>query len=116
MWTPQTFLFQDKEDAMDFYQANVPDLTDEDNRAVRITMSNGEMIKQVGGYYDGDGCCAKRPYGLVITEQQIPTPPSELFQHGYKTRSTYVALQYAAKRREAEERKAEEHKAKTTVT
>lgn len=66
MWIPESRVFSKKEDAYAYYQSIAPRLDDADNRAERIVYENGESIKQVHGYLDGDGTCAKRPVGAVI--------------------------------------------------
>jgi hypothetical protein len=66
MWIPESRVFFKKEDAYAYYHSVAPRLDDEDNRAERIVYKNGEAIKQIHGYLDGDGTCAKRPVGAVI--------------------------------------------------
>lgn len=75
MWVPKTYIFMNKEEAFKFYKDHSPSLEDTNNRAeIQLpSLSDDyiECIMQVHGYFDGDGTCAKRPYGAKISCHRV---------------------------------------------
>ncbi len=83
MWTPKSKIFINYEDAYNYFLSQAPSLNDEYNKASKYRNSNYniedttnnyiiiENIVQIAGYHNGDGNCAKRPYGAVIARSII---------------------------------------------
>ena len=83
MWTPQSYLFVKYEDAYSYFLKVAPPLDNEWNKAEKFINSsyNTEDITnnyiiienrvQISGYHCGEGNCAKRPEGAVISRSII---------------------------------------------
>lgn len=78
LWTPNTKLFSNYEDAYSYFLKISPPLDDEDNKAEQFRNNQYEeedinqcidieVRVQIAGYHSGQGAtCAKRPQGVVI--------------------------------------------------
>lgn len=78
LWTPNTKLFSNYEDAYAYFLKISPSLDDEDNKAHQFRNNQYEEEDidkcvyietrvQIAGYHSGEGgTCAKRPQGVVI--------------------------------------------------
>ena len=83
LWTPENRVFVNYDDAYCYFLKVAPSLDDEYNRAEKYINSsyNHEDIKkdyilienrvQIYGYHSGEGNCAKRPFGAVISRSII---------------------------------------------
>lgn len=87
MWTPRSRVFTIYEDAYKNFLAVSPTLDDHNNnRATLEAITRADYDEKVSkkevyivietrvhtpGYLDGDGTCAKRPYGAVISATRI---------------------------------------------
>lgn len=83
MWTPESKIFVNYEDAYSYFLKAAPDLDDESNKAKQFINSNFndtditkdciaiENRVQIGGYDCGEGNYAKRPLGAVISRSII---------------------------------------------
>lgn len=76
VWPPKTKVFTNYDTAYAYFLQIAPRLDDPDNKAEqKVNKFSREEHKdyvriehrvQLQGYLDGDGTCAKRPYGAVI--------------------------------------------------
>ena len=85
MWTPQTKLFINYEEAYNYFLKISPLLNDEENIAEQYINSkynhdnlDDEYIVienrvQTAGYLEGNENCAKRPEGVVIARSRLKT-------------------------------------------
>ena len=81
MWTPESKIFVNYEDAYSYFLKVAPDLDDESNKAQQFINSKDKDITKdyivienrvhIGGYDCGEDNCAKRPEGAVISRSII---------------------------------------------
>lgn len=83
MWTPNSEIFVNYDEAYTYFLSISPSLIDKENKAViyvnekyndENTSTDYIIIEnrvQIAGYCNGDGYCAKRPEGVVIAKSII---------------------------------------------
>lgn len=81
MWIPQSKLFDNYSIAYEYFLKCSPPLDDLYNKATQYLNIDVDQDKeyivienrvQIAGYHYGDtGCCAKRPYGVVIAQSLL---------------------------------------------
>lgn len=86
VWPAKSRTFKLFKDAYDYFLHVAPPLHDPDNKATRrvreehniqLDLASGEAFvvfeyrTQDAGYYEGDACCAKRPYGAVLAASRV---------------------------------------------
>ncbi len=85
MWIPKSNIFVNYEDAYSYFLDVAPPLNDESNKAKQFINNKYddknitkdyiviENRVQIAGYHSGDGNCAKRPSGAVISRSIVLT-------------------------------------------
>jgi hypothetical protein len=72
LWIPETWVYNNYNEAYDKYLYVRPDPNDKENIATIIRLDNGdEACIQDPGYHEGNSNCAKRPYGAKIEKRKI---------------------------------------------
>jgi len=83
MWTPQSKLFLNYQDAYSYFLKVAPDLDNKWNKAEQFINNNYnpedmttdyiviENRVQIAGYHDCEPNCAKRPEGAVISRSML---------------------------------------------
>ena len=81
MWTPNSKIFLNYHQAYEYFLDMSPSLDDNDNIAKQFinTEYKDEYIVienrvQIAGYHNGEGNCAKRPYGKINSNSYLSQP------------------------------------------